>query len=206
MLQFVVAAALLTITPTNERPTPQPEPVTVAIVGDSILHIARDAFPVGHVNAQVGRSSQLWDPENGPYDPANGQPGNGYTAVADVIPLIEPGGWLVVELGTNDARSDGTNPWIPRIETDTFGQFVADTAAMLPDDRCLAWVIPWVPDQPDRSVQIAAEIRDHIVDQPCHTVIDWASTVQARPGLVPDGVHPDPIGSVVLAGMIYVAI
>ena len=146
------------------------------MIGDSIFNMSR-AELAGFVDASDGRSA----------DNA-GLNGN---------PAVSENGWLVINLGTNDARSRKT--------ADAFRSFVRNTVARLKNDRCLAWVVPYNPQFPERSEQIESALRAEIVAQPCHALIEWGPWVQANPALTVDGIHPTTEGKQALAAMIAAA-
>jgi lysophospholipase L1-like esterase len=158
------------------------------MIGDSIFNMSRTELG-GAVDASDGR---------GAYNAGlNGQILSGEQAVEALAPTVLPSGWLVIGLGTNDARTASTS--------DEFEAFVRATVDLLADDRCLAWVIPYNPGFQTQSTAIEAAIREHIVDQPCHALIDWGDTVRAHPELAPDGIHPNSQGREILARMIRAA-
>jgi hypothetical protein len=155
------------------------------MIGDSIFNMSRDDLD-GTVDASDGR---------GAYNAGlNGDPLTGDEAVSALATTVVVKAWLVVGLGTNDARTEPS--------TAGFATFVRTTVDRLPDDRCLAWVIPYNPQFPEASRTIEAAIRDNISAQPCHALVDWGATAQAHPELTVDGIHPTPAGRKVLSDMI----
>lgn len=158
------------------------------MIGDSIFNMSRTELG-GAVDASDGRGAHNAG--------LNGQPLSGDEAVDVLAPTVFPSGWLVVGLGTNDARTD--------LDAQAFESFVKSTVARLPDDRCLAWVIPYNPGFPEQSAAIDVVIREQIRPKPCHTFVEWGAAVRARPDLVSDGIHPNSAGRAVLADMIKAA-
>lgn len=158
------------------------------MIGDSIFNMSRAELG-GFVDASDGRGADNAG--------LNGDPLTGRQAIASLAPTVSVNGWLVIHLGTNDARSAET--------TAAFRGFVQDTIARLPDDRCLAWVVPYNPQFPERSAQIESALRDEIVEQQCHALIEWGPWVHANPALTVDGIHPTDEGKQVLAAMIATA-
>ena len=158
------------------------------IIGDSISNQTRPNFtnnpygvahPNGKVNASDGRGAY-----NGGY---NGESGSGADAVWAEVGNVDSGGWMIVELGTNDIYF-GMNP-------QTFRQFVADVVTTLPNDRCLGWVIPYDPARQTASAAFETVIREEITNQPCRGLIEWDEYVKANSSLVQsDGIHPTATG------------
>lgn len=158
------------------------------MIGDSIFNMSRAELG-GFVDASDGRGADNAG--------LNGNPLTGRQAVASLAPAVSENGWLVINLGTNDARSRKT--------ADAFRSFVRNTVARLKNDRCLAWVVPYNPQFPERSEQIESALRAEIVAQPCHALIEWGPWVQANPALTVDGIHPTTEGKQALAAMIAAA-
>jgi lysophospholipase L1-like esterase len=158
----------------------------LGIVGDSIISRTMTAYNYGQIRASGGRGAYI-----------EGVDGvGGLEAVNLLAPTILPGGWLVVELGINDIAS-GMN-------VRRFGNFVKWVASILPDDRCLAWVLPWSDRWAPESAAFGVEIKERILAQPCHATVPWADVVQLVPGLLlSDDVHATARGGTVLAGLIY---
>lgn len=155
----------------------------LAIVGDSLISRTTSSYDYGQIRASGGRGANI--------PGSNGQ--TGQQVVAEMIPTIIPGGWLVVELGINDIAQG--------VPAAAFGEWVVSVAEGLPDDRCLAWVLPWGRDWVAGAQQYAAAITAAIGAQPCHAVIGWVPT---EPGYrTSDGTHLTPAGGDVLADMIY---
>ncbi len=158
------------------------------MIGDSIFNMSRKELG-GFVDASDGRGADNAG--------LNGNPLSGRQAIASLAPAVSENGWLVINLGTNDARSRKT--------ADAFRSFVRNTVSRLKNDRCLAWVVPYNPQFPERSAQIESALRDEIVAQPCHALIEWGPWVHANPALTVDGIHPTAEGKQVLAEMIAAA-
>ncbi|MEI7617445.1 MAG: SGNH/GDSL hydrolase family protein [Actinomycetota bacterium] len=158
------------------------------MIGDSIFNMSRSELG-GFVDAADGRGADNAG--------LNGNPLTGREAIASLAPAVSANGWLVIDLGTNDARSTET--------TDAFRGFVRETVEGLADDRCLAWVVPYNPHFPENSAQIESALRDEIVAQPCHALIEWGPLVHADPSLTVDGIHPTADGKQELAAMIAAA-
>lgn len=158
------------------------------MIGDSIFNMSRKELG-GFVDASDGRGADNAG--------LNGDPLTGRQAIASLSPAVSPKGWLVIDLGTNDARLRKT--------ADAFRSFVRKTVAHLKNDRCLAWVVPYNPQFPERSAQIESALRAEIVAQPCHALVEWGPWVHANPALTVDGIHPTSEGKQVLAAMIAAA-
>ena len=105
------------------------------------------------------------------------------TALWRNLHLVEPGGWVILQDDGTDATYASTRRW------------VLDASRLVPDDRCIAWVLP-VDDT------VAAAIRDHADAQPCHSFADWGAAVDDNPNLLHDHVHPNVAGVHVLADLI----
>lgn len=197
MIAFLFAALL---TATTAVPEPSaPVQSQVVLIGDSIIHNARQFYPVGIVNAHNGRGSVIagYGPSD-QYVSGWGDYGTGVEAVVELVDAVAPGGWLVMEIGTNDIYSG--------VPVEDYRAFVAGTVEALPDDRCLAWVIPWVPGQADRNVAFEAVLREEVPVQECSALVDWGAVAEVSPQLLSDGIHPNDAGATVLSTLIYSAI
>ena len=171
--------------------TPVRIPCTdLIVIGDSLtsrtLAMTPSPWTYGQIRASGGRGA--------------GIPGSdgatGRQVVETWAPQVIPGGWLVVELGINDI-AQGVTP-------EAFAEFVVSTADLLPDDRCLGWVLPWGRDYVTGARAYAAAITAAIDAQPCHAVVGWVPTVTGW--RTSDGVHLTPAGGQVLAASVYAAV
>lgn len=159
----------------------------VVITGDSILQLGQDLLWSPH---------RFVDVESGRQPAQAGNEGRYSTAEAAevLIPLVEPGGFLVVQdngINASDAQ------WRALLR-----EIVDDLA----DDRCLVGVLP-VFLHADPAVTAAAAVRANIMvaefsRQPCHDWIRWNQKVAADPSLVYDGQHPSAAGRAWLASQI----
>jgi hypothetical protein len=156
------------------------------VVGDSITALTRPFFTENesYIDGEAARG------------PTNTGVSNNLTAnetIDRLAPLVPSGGWLVVqEAGDHPAET-----------VQSYRAFVDRTAAVLPDDRCLAWVTPFDTAHVERDAAYTAEIREGITAQPCHVVVEWADAVDDDPGAwLADGLHPNPNGAHLLASMI----
>jgi len=197
-IMLMLSVILTTLAFFASRSHAAPQAASIVIIGDSIIHNARGFYPNGIVNAHNGRGSVIagygtpdW------YVEGWGDYGTGLEAVTQFAPSIPVDGWLVMEIGTNDIVS--------AVSIEDYKAFVLTTVEMLPDDRCLAWVIPWVGgDYQTVTDAVVQVLRDIVPQQPCHQLIEWGSVVSAASTtLTTDGVHPNETGAAVLASMIY---
>lgn len=174
---------------------------TPNVIGDSIIWNNKTEFaqkvsdPNGYTDASRGRSA---------YKPGIDSDKSGWDVVKTLAPGVDVNGWLVVEIGTNDAYELALNANYAA----TFTKFVKDTVALLPNDRCLAWVTPWWGPLPAQSDQITAIIRANITAQPCNAVVEWANAVRSNQDLylTPDHIHPNAAGNKLLIDMINAVI
>lgn len=138
---------------------------TPVFVGDSVLWQSSAAidevFDDDHTDAVIGRG-----PES---------VGFGTTtlrqAIIDRLPLVNSGGWLVIQEAGD------------HVVTDAFVQWVV---GYVPDDICIAWITPHNHGDVDVTDSVRA-IRDNITAQPCVRVIDWFSVDTDL--LTTDGLH-----------------
>lgn len=170
----------------TEAQTPRISRTDLAIIGDSLISRTMGAYDYGQIRASGNRGANI--------PGSDGQ--TGQEVVAAMIPTIVAGGWLVVELGINDIAQG--------VPAEAFGAWVVSVTEQLPDDRCLAWVLPWGRNWQVGAVQYAAAITGAIGAQPCHAVIGWVPTEAGY--RVSDGTHLTPAGGDVLASMIYAAV
>lgn len=163
------------------------------MVGDSIFDMMRSEatsrFPDSKVNASPGR---------GAYNPGYGaDPGTGLQAIQTELPNVtRPGGWLVVELGSNNL---------------TFAQheriwFIMQVVGLVPDDICIAWVVPWGVFNDVPAQAWGADLDQWLRNQPCYKVIHWEDVAPAHPEWFYDGVHPSAAGKQAMLCMIGQAI
>jgi lysophospholipase L1-like esterase len=164
-----------------------------AIVGDSIVMGAQldgemNRMPDAYIDADAGRSV------NG------GGFATGRNAV-DSIPLalshLTPGGWLVLEIGTNDLPMD------PALYRST----IADLVKPIPSGVCVAFVTVanWsTPERQGNSVAWNDAIRETARRRSCYRIIDWWENTRLRTYQVlkADLVHPNSWGEKELAAMI----
>ncbi len=157
------------------------------IVGDSIADMTRaefsQAMPLSLTDASPGRGAY-----NGGW---GGQPRTGLEAIKHNIQFVDDGGWMIVELGSNNMD------WAYGAKT----TFVAQVVAAVPDDICLGWVVPY-SDYYGTDFRWAEAIYQEIQAQPCWDVIRWDLAVQFDPSLTYDWVHPSQKGKEVLAFLI----
>ena len=191
-----IAVALLVLPAGPPAAAVEPTTYPVVIVGDSIIDRTRAAYSSKYlIDAAAGRG--LGFP--GVSDPGLPADVSGIEAVRRSIPLIEPGGWLVVELGTNDISQQVTT-----------GLFLAQMQVvtdLLPDDRCLVWVLPWRERRYDRALVYQSLIGQGVREQPCWRLVAWSAVNRQIPALFQaDGIHPTEAGGLVLAAMIRTAI
>lgn len=169
---------------------------TPVIVGDSISNMSRTPFAAAMPNVLVDAADG-----RGAYNPGvNGQAGTGLEAIAHNIQFVEPGGWLVVELGSNNI--DFTH--------EQRMQFIKEVTDLVPDGMCLAWVTPYVMSLPAFGVfhdnaGWMNDITEGIRAQTCNTVIYWNLVAEANPEYLQDFVHPNALGQQALAFFIGIA-
>lgn len=178
------------------KPTPSPKPAPQAtiypkaITSDSILWDNRGAY-YGRgwwVDVESARQAYTRGARN---------LRSHWEAVQGIIP--QTGRTLIV---VDNAAGVTDEQW---------RRFVADTVALLPDDKCLVFVAPYFsPDvDPERHKIVAARatvLRKEITKQPCHTVIPWDEAAAKNPTFVkpaPDGQHPTAAGAAWLQQQIF---
>lgn len=182
---FGLAVGATLATTTSIRPAQAQTVTDLAIIGDSLISRTMPSYHYGQIRASGGR---------GAYIP--GADGQTARQVADtIIPTILPGGWLVMEIGINDIAQG--------VSAAEFATFVTDVVYDLPNDRCLAWVLPWGIEYQGVARSYVAPITSALRLQPCHALIGW---VPNQTGMrVSDGVHLTAAGGDRLAAMIYAA-
>jgi lysophospholipase L1-like esterase len=173
-------------------PTPPPGNNPV-IVGDSIvmgaqLHGAMNVMPYAFIDADAGRSIRGGGISTGR---------NGVMAISTALPHLQAGGWLVLELGTNDLPSD---PALYRAK-------IVDMTSGVPAETCVAFVTVAVwstQDGINRSLAWNDNLKSVARLRTCYRIIDWWENTRLRTGqiLQPDLVHPNPQGERELATMI----
>jgi hypothetical protein len=160
----------------------------VVVTGDSILQLGEQllAGPDRYIDVESGRQ---------PYAVGLEERMSTAAAAAALVPLVAPGGILVVQdNGVNTTDAD----WRALLRS------IVDR---LPDDRCLVGVLPVFLHPTDPAVTSGAAVRANIMvaeftRQPCHDWIRWNQKVVADPNLVYDGQHPTPAGRVWLADQV----
>lgn len=162
------------------------------IAGDSIMfgaqvHGATSALPNAYIDADPGRSIR---------GVGLGTGRNGIQAIGNVLPRLQPGGWLVLELGTNDLPSDPAG----------YRTRIADMLSVVPPPVCvgLVTVANWSSAEAVwRSVTWNDQLRQVARTRSCYRIIDWWENTRGRPQvLAPDLVHPNAQGEKELATMI----
>jgi len=159
-------------------------------VGDSIMNMSRPNvaahFPNSKVNAADGRGAY-----NGG---VNGQPGTGMEAIAAEVASVDPGKWMIIELGSNNISFDaGQRAW-----------FIVSALSTVPNDRCVAWVAPFVAFNQVQVDAWAASLLQYVIlaNQPCSTVVRWDLMAAAHPEYMADFTHPNEIGKEALVCLI----
>lgn len=159
------------------------------IVGDSISNMTRTQYAAHMPNVLVDAADG-----RGAYNAGvNGQPGTGLEAINAVLPNVGPNEWLVVQLGANNIN-------FTQAQRRTF---INQVLAAVPNDRCLAWVYPYVAFQSAGNTGWAADLDLLLPNQPCHSKIRW-DLIGAFYGATyfADFVHPNAAGKEFLACMI----
>ena len=145
-------------------------------------------FSGSKVNAADGRGAY-----NGG---VNGQTGTGLQAVTAEAPNVDLGGWMVVELGSNNIGfASNERIW-----------FIMQVVNAVSNDRCIAWVVPWVAFQDTNAQAWGADLDAWLPNQPCYAVIHWEDVAPLHPEWFLDLVHPNEAGKEALACMIGTAI
>lgn len=173
-------------------PTPPPGNNPV-IVGDSIvmgaqLHGAMNVMPYAFIDADAGRSIRGGGVATGR---------NGVQAISTALPHLQAGGWLVLELGTNDLPSD---PALYRAK-------IVDMLGGVPADVCVAFatVANWsTPERQGNAVAWNDNLKSVARLRSCYRIIDWWENTRGRTyqTLQADLVHPNAWGERELAAMI----
>lgn len=123
------------------------------------------------------------------------------------LPTLKDSDWLIVE-----AAHGAVEPEVNR-------RYMVEVTRLVPNDVCLAWVIPstrYLPpgvgpptdwDYEWWNAATAEVIREEIKRQPCHAVVDWGTKVAQVPSLVYDGRHPrSPAGTWWYAHLVHMAV
>ena len=190
----LVVAGLCAVCFACVPPVPTPPPGNnPVIVGDSIvmgaqLHGAMNVMPYAFIDADAGRSV------NGPGF-VTGR--NGVDSIPIALSHLQPGGWLVLELGTNDLPEDMA----------LYYSTIADLVKPIPPGVCVAFVTVADWSTPERQLNSLAwndQIRQAARRRSCYRIIDWWENTRLRTGQVlqADLVHPNAWGERELAAMI----
>ena len=159
-------------------------------IGDSVLfhtggEVRNTLGPDGLVDVSIGRG-----PTSNPFGDTTV-----LEAVADRAPLVDPGGWQLVQ----DDGSHATPA--------SFRAMVADVNALVPDDVCIAWVAPYNVWEQRRDAALAAALRSAGARHPCNVVVPWDEVAAADPtAYLTDGLHPTIAGEVAFAEAVADAI
>ena len=158
------------------------------VVGDSISNMSRSNITTHSTNAKVNAADG-----RGAYNAgANGQPGTGLQAIQTETANVPVGGWLVVEIGSNNMD----------FNADQRAWFIMQVVGVVPDNKCLAWVTPYLAFQQGQTDAWAASILQYVPNQPCNAIIRWDLTIAAHPEYLFDFAHPNEVGREVLACLI----
>jgi hypothetical protein len=145
-------------------------------------------FPSSKVNAADGRGAY-----NGG---VNGDPGPGLEAIRAEVVNVDSGGWMVVELGSNNISMPSPNRiW-----------FITEVANAVPNDRCIAWVTPYVAMQEANVSGWVTDLQATLPLQPCHVIVRWDLAAAAHPEYLADFVHPNDLGKAALLDLIATSI
>ncbi|HVE28285.1 MAG TPA: hypothetical protein VNC22_22915 [Sporichthya sp.] len=124
---------------------------------------------------------------------------SGAEAIPPILTWLTPGGWTVIELGTNDMDLD------PTMDEAS----ISELLRLVPG--CVAWVNVW-NNQNDatrlRSRQFNVAIVNAVSKRKadCTKIINWAGEAEIHAfDYLKDGVHPTPLGSAKLAQLIKAA-
>jgi hypothetical protein len=161
-------------------------------IGDSIFALSQ---PSGdHTDSQAGR---------GAYNQGVDQNLTHSQVVATLVPYLDPGGVLVMEEdGTYDNGAGISGEETP----ESYRRFVDEVVAVLPDDRCLVWVLPFNVFAQERDAAFAAQIEAGLQAQPWSATVPWNQIAAANPHLLADGLHPNQAGANALNAAIDAAI
>lgn len=150
-------------------------------VGDSIMNSMRTEMSSlfgsnSKVNAADGR---------GAYNAGvNGDPGTGLQAIQNEVNNVEAGGWLIVELGSNNLSfTHDQRVW-----------FIMQVVNIVPDNKCIAWVVPWGAFNDVPAQAWGDDLDAWLPNQPCYTVIHWEDIAPYHPEWFDDFVHPNALG------------
>jgi lysophospholipase L1-like esterase len=165
------------------------------IVGDSIVFGAQVE---GYMNRMPNAFIDA-DPGRGIYIKGLGTNRNGVETVPLALTRLTPGGWLVVELGTNGLETDDPAFYRPNIH---------DLLQQVPAGVCVAWVTVY-NGRTDYTIALSyafnLAVRELLQkERSCYRVIDWFGEARFRFDLTEskDRLHPTALGKQVLAEMI----
>jgi len=157
------------------------------VVGDSVtVGLQTEGFlnvlgPNRDVDAVIGRGIQTTGKGHE----------TGLSAVRRLAPLTRKGGWVIVELGTNDVMGyPDPHPLVRAV------------LGAIPADRCVAWVTVWNAKRMGASDVWNGVVRGELAKRSCSKVLDWHAAVARDRSLVGgDGIHPTTKGKRTLSGL-----
>jgi len=162
------------------------------IIGDSVSNMTRTQYAAHMPNVLVDAADG-----RGAYNAGvNGQAGTGLQAINTQLAQVQPGEWMVVQLGGNNLSFTQTQR----------RTFINQVLAAVPNDRCLAWVYPYALFNDAAVTGWAADLDLLLPNQPCHSSIRW-DLIGAfyHDTYFYDFVHPNAAGKELLACMVAIS-
>lgn len=104
-----------------------------------------------------------------------------------VVPTLNPGDTIIIELGTNNITDPRSWHHVDRILDD------------IPDDACVWWVTPYTPWNATENAAFVDYLTERF-DPECGGIIPWHQL--GRPDLTTDLVHPNAAGAFYLSLLI----
>jgi lysophospholipase L1-like esterase len=202
-IKALVGAIALAIAMVACAPPPPPGN-NPGVVGDSIvfgaqIHGFMNRMPDAYIDADPGR---------GVRQPGIGTHRDAWVTVPIVLSHLTPGGWLVLEIGSNDLKAGEQN----------YGTIQRDLLSQVPPGVCVAWVTvaDWSTLERMHNSQIwNSTLNSSAAGRSCFKLIDWYENTRLRTYQLfhkvengrdtTDYLHPNRQGEAELAQMIDAA-
>jgi lysophospholipase L1-like esterase len=172
-----------TVSPDEPPPVTVAEPVSVAVVGDSLTLAASDEVRVALTS--IGTTVLAIDAVES-RRMAHGDRPPGVDAIDEILDAgHEPDLWIVA-LGTNDVGA--------QVSDEQFTEDVAEVLRHIPPGAQIVWVDVFVRDRADDAVEANRLLRDVLAIRSGVGVVDWYANGD-DPGIITDdGIHLTELG------------